>query len=169
MICAALFLFPTALGSPELLDGKRMTGEHAPMAKGKPWLRWRMLPVTLYSLLLAVWLVPASGAYQIPVAIYLLCLYAMAFTACRVEDKTGLLWLGAMPFAYAAPVIGYLLYGADVDWVGGFKVEGAKGFCRLGCECCCLDRLLSAKSGQSRQAVRAKSRRLQRIDCENSM
>ena len=91
------------------------------MAKGKPWLNWRMLPVTLYSLLLAAWLVPASGAYQVPVAIYLLCLYAMAFMACRVENKAGLLWLGAMlfviadsligvnkfamPFAYAVPVI----------------------------------------------------------------
>ncbi|MEJ6656408.1 MAG: lysoplasmalogenase family protein, partial [Pseudomonas sp.] len=65
--------------------------------------------------------VPASGAYQVPVTIYLLCLYAMAFMACRVEDKPGLLWLGAMlfviadsligankfamPFAYAVPVI----------------------------------------------------------------
>lgn len=91
------------------------------MARGKPWLRWRMLPVTLYSLLLAIWLVPASGSYQIPVAIYLLCLYAMALMACRVEAKTGLLWLGAMlfvladsligvnkfatPFAYAVPII----------------------------------------------------------------
>lgn len=91
------------------------------MAKGKPWLRWRMLPVTLYSVLLAVWLVPASGSYQIPVAIYLLCLYSMAFMACRVEGKIGLLWVGAMlfvvadsligvnkfaqPFAYAIPVI----------------------------------------------------------------
>src|SRR5690554_1617529 len=76
------------------------------MAKGKSWLRWRMLPVTLYSLLLAVWLVPASGAYQIPVAIYLLCLYTMAFMACRVEDKTGLLWLGAMLFVIADSLIG---------------------------------------------------------------
>lgn len=80
-----------------------------------------MLPVTLYCLLLALWLVPAAGAYQLPVAIYLLCLYAMALMACRVEDTPGLLWLGAMlfviadsligvnkfsqPFAYAVPVI----------------------------------------------------------------
>src|SRR5690606_21108088 len=76
------------------------------MAKGTPWLRWRMLPVTLYSLLLALWLVPAAGAYQLPVAIYLFCLYAMAIMACRVEDKPGMLWLGAMLFVIADSLIG---------------------------------------------------------------
>lgn len=76
------------------------------MAKGKPWLRWRMLPVTLYSLLLALWLVPAAGAYQVPVAIYLLCLYTMAVMACRVEDRVGLLWLGAMLFVIADSLVG---------------------------------------------------------------
>ena len=111
------------------------------MARGKPWLRWRMLPVTLYSLLLAVWLVPASGAYQIPVAIYLLCLYAMAIMACRVEDKTGLLWLGAMlfviadsligvnkfamPFAYAVPVIVTIYFTGQT--LIGLGVLGLKG------------------------------------------
>lgn len=75
------------------------------MAKGKSWLRWRMLPVT-HSLLLALWLVPAAGAYQLPVAISLLCLYVMALMACRVEDKTGLLWLGAMLFVIADSLIG---------------------------------------------------------------
>jgi len=63
-------------------------------------------PVNFCSLLLAAWLVPAFGAYQIPVAIYLLCLYAIAFMACRVEDKTGLLWLGAMLFVIAGTMIG---------------------------------------------------------------
>lgn len=104
-----------------LINQLAFVAAFALMAKGKPWLRWRMLPVTLYSLLLALWLVPAAGAYQVPVAIYLLCLYAMALMACRVEDEAGLLWLGAMlfviadsligvnkfaqPFAYAIPVI----------------------------------------------------------------
>lgn len=111
------------------------------MARGKPWLRWRMLPVTLYSLLLAVWLVPASGTYQIPVAFYLLSLYAMAFMACRVEDKTGLLWLGAMlfviadsligvnkfamPFEYAVPVIVTIYFTGQVLIAVG--VLGLKG------------------------------------------
>ena len=113
-------LFIQALGA-FLVNQLAFVAGFALMAKGKPWLRWRMLPVTLYSVLLALWLVPASGAYQVPVAIYLLCLYAMAFMACRVEDKAGLLWLGAMlfviadsligvnkfaqPFAYAIPII----------------------------------------------------------------
>ena len=81
-------LFIQAL-SAFLVNQLALGAAFALMAKGKPWLRWRMLPVTLYSLLLAVWLVPASGTYQIPVAFYLLRLYAMAFMACRVEDKTG--------------------------------------------------------------------------------
>ena len=81
-------LFIQALSS-FLVNQLALVAAFALMAKGKPWLRWRMLPVTLYSLLLAVWLVPASGTYQIPVAFYLLRLYAMAFMACRVEDKTG--------------------------------------------------------------------------------
>lgn len=113
-------LFIQALGA-FLINQLAFVAGFALLAKGKPWLRWRMLPVTLYCLLLALWLVPAAGAYQLPVAIYLLCLYAMALMACRVEDTPGLLWLGAMlfviadsligvnkfaqPFAYAVPVI----------------------------------------------------------------
>lgn len=113
-------LFIQAL-SAFLINQLAFIAGFALMARGKPWMRWRMLPVTLYSVLLALWLVPAAGAYQIPVAIYLLCLYAMALMACRVEDKAGLLWLGAMlfviadsligvnkfaqPFAYAIPII----------------------------------------------------------------
>lgn len=104
-----------------LINHLAFVAAFALMAKGKPRLRWRILSVTLYSLLLAAWLIPAQGAYQTLVAIYLLCLYAMALMACRVEDKPGLLWLGAMlfvvadsligvnkfatPFAYAVPVI----------------------------------------------------------------
>lgn len=98
-------LFIQALGA-FLVNQLAFASGFALMAKGKPWLRWRMLPVTLYSLLLALWLVPASGAYQVPVAIYLLCLYAMALMACRVEDQTGLLWLGAMLFVIADSLIG---------------------------------------------------------------
>ena len=76
------------------------------LARGKHWVRWRMLPVTLYSLLLALWLVPAAGAFQIPVAVYLLCLCGMALMACRVEDEAGLLWFGAMLFVIADSLIG---------------------------------------------------------------
>lgn len=113
-------LFIQALGA-FLVNQLAFVAGFALLAKGKPWLSWRMLPVTLYSLLLTLWLVPAAGAYQVPVAFYLLCLYAMALAACRVEGRPGLLWLGAMlfviadsligvnkfaqPFAYAIPVI----------------------------------------------------------------
>lgn len=113
-------LFIQALGA-FLVNQLAFTAGFALIARGKPWLRRRMLPVSLYSLLLALWLVPAAGNYQVPVAIYLLCLYAMALMACRVEGKAGLLWLGAMlfviadsligvnkfaqPFAYAIPII----------------------------------------------------------------
>lgn len=57
-----------------LINQLALVAAFALMAKGKPWLRWRMLPVTLYSVLLAVWLVPASGDYPVPVALYLLSL-----------------------------------------------------------------------------------------------
>ena len=133
-------LFIQALSS-FLVNQLALVAAFALMAKGKPWLRWRMLPVTLYSLLLAVWLVPASGTYQIPVAFYLLSLYAMAFMACRVEDKTGLLWLGAMlfviadsligvnkfamPFEYAVPVIVTIYFTGQVLIAVG--VLGLKG------------------------------------------
>lgn len=76
------------------------------LSSAKPWLLWRMLPVTLYCLVLALWLVPAAGAYQLPVAIYLLCLFVMAIMACRVEQQVGLLWLGAMLFVIADSLIG---------------------------------------------------------------
>lgn len=76
------------------------------MARGQSWLRWRMLPVALYAVIVAGWLVPASGAYQVPVAIYLLSLTAMALMACRVENKLGLLWLGATLFVVADSLIG---------------------------------------------------------------
>ncbi|MEH6388945.1 lysoplasmalogenase [Pseudomonas profundi] len=98
-------LFIQAL-SAFLINQLAFIAGFALMARGKPWLRWRMLPVTLYSLLLVLWLVPAAGAYQIPVAIYLLCLYTMALMACRVEDKVGMLWLGAMLFVIADSLIG---------------------------------------------------------------
>ncbi|QIB50510.1 lysoplasmalogenase [Pseudomonas sp. OIL-1] len=98
-------LFIQAL-SAFLINQLAFIAGFALMARGKPWLRWRMLPVTLYSLLLVLWLVPAAGAYQIPVAIYLLCLYTMAFMACRVNDKVDMLWLGAMLFVIADSLIG---------------------------------------------------------------
>jgi alkenylglycerophosphocholine/alkenylglycerophosphoethanolamine hydrolase len=78
----------------------------ARLSSGTPWLRWRAWPVTLYCLVLALWLVPAAGAYQLPVAIYLLCLFIMAIMACRVEQQVGLLWLGAMLFVIADSLIG---------------------------------------------------------------
>lgn len=140
-----------------LVNQLALVGAFTLMAKGKPWLRWRMLPVTLYSLLLALWLIPAAGAYQLPVAIYLFCLYAMAIMACRVEKKPGMLWLGAMlfviadsligvnkfamPFEYAVPVIvtvyftGQVLIAAGVlrvKWApaSGQELPWARGFNR---------------------------------------
>jgi uncharacterized membrane protein YhhN len=73
---------------------------------GRPWLFWRSLPVVLYSLLMAAWMLPAAGALQIPVAVYLGCLLVMALLAGRLEGRPGPLWLGAMLFVVADSLIG---------------------------------------------------------------
>jgi alkenylglycerophosphocholine/alkenylglycerophosphoethanolamine hydrolase len=70
---------------------------------------WRWLwslPVLAYSVLLAVWMVPAAKGLQVPVAIYLSCLLCMALCAARVEARPGPLWLGAMLFVVADSLIG---------------------------------------------------------------
>ncbi|WP_394560316.1 lysoplasmalogenase [Aquipseudomonas alcaligenes] len=76
------------------------------LGRGRPWLLWRSLPVVLYSLLMAVWMLPAAGALKVPVAIYLSCLLAMAILAGRLESRPGPLWLGAMLFVVADSLIG---------------------------------------------------------------
>ncbi|MDD0842237.1 lysoplasmalogenase [Pseudomonas sp. Gutcm_11s] len=76
------------------------------LGRGRPWLLWRSLPVVLYSLVMAAWMLPAAGALKIPVAIYLSCLLAMAILAGRLESRPGPLWLGAMLFVVADSLIG---------------------------------------------------------------
>lgn len=77
------------------------------LARGRSW-RWLWsLPVIAYSLLLAVWMVPAAKGLEIPVAVYLSCLLGMALCAARVEHKPGPLWLGAMLFVLADSLIGF--------------------------------------------------------------
>jgi alkenylglycerophosphocholine/alkenylglycerophosphoethanolamine hydrolase len=76
------------------------------LGRGRSWQWRRSLPVLLYSTALAVWMVPAAGALQIPVAIYLGCLLVMAILAGRVEAGLGPLWLGAMLFVVADSLIG---------------------------------------------------------------
>src|SRR5690606_2060720 len=67
-----------------------LVGAFSLLARRKRWLHRRMLPFSPYSLLLAPWRVPVAVTYQFPVAIYLLCIYALAIMACRVEAKPGL-------------------------------------------------------------------------------
>lgn len=76
------------------------------LGRGRPWLLWRSLPVVLYALAMAAWMLPVAGALQIPVAIYLGCLLAMAILAGRLESRPGPLWLGAMLFVVADSLIG---------------------------------------------------------------
>ena len=76
------------------------------LGRGRPLWRWRGLPVLLYALAMAVWMLPAAGALQVPVAIYLGCLLAMALLAGRLEPRPGPLWLGAMLFVVADSLIG---------------------------------------------------------------
>lgn len=76
------------------------------LARGRPWLLWRSLPVTLYAFAMAAWMLPAAGALQVPVAIYLACLLLMAILAGRLEGRPGPLWLGAMLFVVADSLIG---------------------------------------------------------------
>jgi alkenylglycerophosphocholine/alkenylglycerophosphoethanolamine hydrolase len=76
------------------------------LSRGRSW-RWLWsVPVIAYSLLLAVWMVPAAKGLEIPVGIYLACLLGMALCAVRVETKPGALWLGAMLFVVADSLIG---------------------------------------------------------------
>ena len=76
------------------------------LGRGRPLWRWRGLPVLLYALAMAAWMLPAAGALQVPVAIYLGCLLAMALLAGRLEPRPGPLWLGAMLFVVADSLIG---------------------------------------------------------------
>lgn len=76
------------------------------LGRGRPWLLWRSLPVVLYALAMAAWMLPAAGALQMPVALYLSCLLAMAILAGRLEPRPGPLWLGSMLFVVADSLIG---------------------------------------------------------------
>ena len=64
------------------------------------------MPVLFYALAMAAWMLPAAGALQVPVAIYLSCLLVMALLAGRLEPRPGPLWLGAMLFVVADSLIG---------------------------------------------------------------
>ncbi|MCU1718444.1 lysoplasmalogenase [Pseudomonas sp. 5P_3.1_Bac2] len=76
------------------------------LGRGRSW-RWLWsLPVLAYSVLLALWMVPAALGLQVPVAIYLGCLLLMAVSAARVEHSPGPLWAGAMLFVLADSLIG---------------------------------------------------------------
>ena len=70
------------------------------------WHWPRSIAVVLYSALLAVWMVPAAAGLQLPVAVYLASLLAMALCAARVEARPGAIWLGAMLFVLADSLIG---------------------------------------------------------------
>lgn len=76
------------------------------LGRGRPWLCWRSVPVTLYALAMAAWMLPVAGPLQAPVAIYLGCLLLMAILAGRLEARPGPLWLGAMLFVLADSLIG---------------------------------------------------------------
>ncbi|WJN59916.1 lysoplasmalogenase [Pseudomonas sp. SO81] len=76
------------------------------LGRGQPWHWRRSLPVVLYAIAMSAWMLPAAGALQIAVAIYLSCLLAMAILAGRVEARPGPLWLGAMLFVVADSLIG---------------------------------------------------------------
>lgn len=76
------------------------------LGRGRFWSWPKAAPVLIYAALVATWLLPAAGALQVPVAIYLSCLLVMAVLAGRVESGPGPLWLGAMLFVVADSLIG---------------------------------------------------------------
>lgn len=76
------------------------------LGRGRRRWRWRSLAAVVYALAMAAWLLPAAGALQIPVAVYLSCLLAMTVLAGRLETRPGPLWLGAMLFVVADSLIG---------------------------------------------------------------
>ncbi|UUY10537.1 lysoplasmalogenase [Pseudomonas sp. J452] len=76
------------------------------LGRGRSW-RWLWsLPVIAYAIGMTLWMLPGTGALQIPVAFYFACLLAMALSAARVEERPGPLWLGAMLFVIADSLIG---------------------------------------------------------------
>jgi alkenylglycerophosphocholine hydrolase len=76
------------------------------LGRGRSWLWPRVLPVLIYGLAMAAWMLPDTGALQVPVAVYLSCLLVMALLATRLEARPGPLWLGAMLFVVADSLIG---------------------------------------------------------------
>ncbi|WXL25381.1 lysoplasmalogenase [Ectopseudomonas mendocina] len=77
------------------------------LSRGRNW-RWLWsVPVIAYSLLLAVWMVPAAKGLEIAVGVYLACLLGMALCAARIENKPGPLWAGAILFVLADSLIGF--------------------------------------------------------------
>lgn len=76
------------------------------LGRGRSWSWPRVAPVLVYGLAVGAWLLPAAGALQVPVAIYLGCLLLMALLATRLEARPGPLWLGAMLFVVADSLIG---------------------------------------------------------------
>lgn len=76
------------------------------LGRGRPRSWPRALPVLIYGLAMAAWMLPDTGALQVPVAVYLSCLLAMALLATRLEARPGPLWLGAMLFVVADSLIG---------------------------------------------------------------
>jgi alkenylglycerophosphocholine/alkenylglycerophosphoethanolamine hydrolase len=78
------------------------------LAVGRSWRwSWRWsVPVLLYCVLLALWMVPAAKGLHVAVGIYLASLLCMALCATRVEATPGPLWLGAMLFVLADSLIG---------------------------------------------------------------
>ncbi|GIZ12571.1 lysoplasmalogenase [Pseudomonas sp. NCCP-436] len=76
------------------------------LSRGGRWHWSRSVPVLVYGLLLAVWMVPAAQGLELAVGLYLACLLVMAICAGRVETRPGALWLGAMLFVLADSLIG---------------------------------------------------------------
>ncbi|HSX71957.1 MAG TPA: lysoplasmalogenase [Pseudomonas sp.] len=76
------------------------------LGRGRPWLNWRAMPVAIYTVAMATWMLPAAGALQVPVAVYLSCLLSMVLLAGRLETSPGPLWLGAALFMLADSLIG---------------------------------------------------------------
>ncbi|MBB1518893.1 lysoplasmalogenase [Aquipseudomonas guryensis] len=72
--------------------------------RSRRWL-WS-LPAIAYAVGMTLWMLPSTGALQVPVAFYFACLLAMALSAARVEERPGPLWLGAMLFVIADSLIG---------------------------------------------------------------
>lgn len=76
------------------------------LARGRAWRLLWSLPVIGYAVLMIAWMLPGAGALKVPVALYFVCLLAMALCAVRVERQPGPLWLGALLFVIADSLIG---------------------------------------------------------------